>query len=105
MTGYLVLVTVSMPLSGKLADLVAVCRVLLASTGVFAAACAAGALSISMEVLAGVRAVQGAGAGGILVAVQVLNGEMAPPRDRARYFVYVTTIFGSGTLPGRSWAA
>src|SRR5689334_24233032 len=66
---YLLAMTVSMPLYGRLADAWGRKRVILAATGLFAVASMLASLSHSMAQLIIFRGMQGLGAGGIMPVV------------------------------------
>ena len=42
-------------------------------------------MSQSMDQLIGFRAIQGLGAGGLMVGVMAIIGELIPPRERGKY--------------------
>ncbi|MGH3448830.1 MAG: MDR family MFS transporter [Nocardioidaceae bacterium] len=84
-TGYTLAAAVTALIWGKIGDLFGRKPALLASIGIFLAGSALTGLSESMTELIGFRALQGIGAGGLLVGVFATIGELVPPRDRGRY--------------------
>jgi EmrB/QacA subfamily drug resistance transporter len=84
-TAYLVAETVSTPLYGKLGDVIGRKRVLIGAIVLFLTGSALSGLSASMTELVLFRAVQGLGAGGLIVGVLSIIGEMIPPRERSKY--------------------
>ncbi|MEU5696815.1 DHA2 family efflux MFS transporter permease subunit [Actinosynnema sp. NPDC020468] len=84
-TGYVLAMTVSTPIWGKLGDLLDRKTVFLAAIAVFLAGSALCGLAADMAQLVAYRAVQGLGAGGLVVGVPAIIGAVVPPRDRGRY--------------------
>ena len=84
-TSYLLASTVSTPLYGKLGDMIGRKPVFLAAILIFLAGSMLAGLSQSMGELIGFRALQGIGAGGLLVGAQAIIGDIVPPRERGRY--------------------
>lgn len=84
-TGYILASTVSTPIWGKLGDLYGRRGVFLASIVVFLIGSAVCGLSQNMAELIGFRAVQGLGAGGLMVGAMAILGELVPPRERGKY--------------------
>ncbi len=84
-TGYILATAVSTPIWGKLGDLFGRKGTFMASVVVFLIGSALCGLSMNMGELVGFRAVQGLGAGGLMVGVLSIVGAMVPPRDRGKY--------------------
>jgi EmrB/QacA subfamily drug resistance transporter len=84
-TGYILASTVSTPIWGKLGDLFGRKGVFMASIVVFLIGSVLCGLSQNMAELVGFRALQGLGAGGLMVGAMAIVGEMVPPRDRGKY--------------------
>jgi EmrB/QacA subfamily drug resistance transporter len=84
-TGYILASTVSTPIWGKLGDLFGRKGVFITSIVVFLIGSALCGISMNMAELVGFRALQGLGAGGLMVGVLAIVGEMIPPRERGRY--------------------
>ena len=57
-------------------------------------------LSQSMAQLIGFRALQGLGAGGLIVVTLAVVGDIIPPRERGRYQGYFGGVFGVSTIIG-----
>ena len=95
-TAYLLTATVSGPLYGKLGDLYGRKIVLQAAIVIFLVGSALCGLSQNMGQLIGFRAVQGLGAGGLIVVTLAVVGDIIPPRERGKYQGY----FGA-SLRGR----
>jgi EmrB/QacA subfamily drug resistance transporter len=97
---YLLTMTVSVPLWGKLSDLFGRKRTFQLALVTFTLASVAAGMSQSMGMLIAARAVQGVGGGGIMALVQVILGDVVEPRERGRYNGYVGAVFGVSTIAG-----
>src|ERR1700760_1405503 len=84
-TGYILATTIATPIWGKLGDLYGRRITFVASVALFLVGSALCGMSQNMAELVGFRAVQGLGAGGLIVGVLSIVGEMIPPRDRSKY--------------------
>ena len=82
-TAYTLTTAVSTPVWGKLGDMYGRKGVFLASIAVFVAGSALSGLAQDMGQLIAFRAVQGLGAGGLMVGVMALVGDLVPPRSAA----------------------
>ncbi|MQY29521.1 MFS transporter [Nocardia aurantia] len=99
-TAYLITSTISTPLYGKLADIYGRKPFFLAAITIFVAGSAACTFAGSMYELAGYRAFQGLGAGGLMSLVLTIIGDIVPARERARYQGYFMMVFGGSTVLG-----
>ena len=99
-TAYLLTATVSGPLYGKLGDLYGRKRVLQAAIVIFLTGSVLCGLSQSMVELIGFRALQGLGAGGLMVVTLAVVGDIIPPRERGKYQGYFGAVFGVSTVLG-----
>jgi multidrug resistance protein len=99
-TSYLLASTVSGPLYGKLGDLYGRKLVLQSAIVIFLIGSALCGLSQNMPQLIAFRAVQGLGAGGLIVTTIATVGDIIPPRDRGRYQGYFGAVFGVSTVIG-----
>ena len=99
-TAYLLTATVSGPLYGKLGDLYGRKRVLQAAIVIFLTGSVLCGLSQSMIELIGFRALQGLGAGGLMVVTLAVVGDIIPPRERGKYQGYFGAVFGVSTVLG-----
>src|SRR5438067_3980240 len=81
-TAYLLAATVTGPLYGKLGDLYGRKPVLQVAIVIFLVGSALCGLSQNMAELIAFRALQGLGAGGLIVVTLAVVGDIVPPRER-----------------------
>ncbi|HJU37793.1 MAG TPA: MDR family MFS transporter, partial [Gaiellaceae bacterium] len=99
-TSYLLASTVSTPLYGKLGDMLGRKPVFLAAILIFLAGSMLAGLSQSMGELIGFRALQGIGAGGLMVGAQAIIADIVSPRDRGRYMGLIGSVFAVASVAG-----
>ncbi|BCJ47982.1 hypothetical protein GCM10010168_23410 [Actinoplanes ianthinogenes] len=99
-TAYIIASSVSTPVYGKLGDLLGRKNVFLTAILFFLAGSAASGLAQSIGQLILFRVVQGIGAGGLLVSVLAIIGEMFSPREGAKYYGYFSIVFAASALAG-----
>jgi EmrB/QacA subfamily drug resistance transporter len=99
-TAYLLAATLSTPLYGKLGDMYGRKPVFLAAILIFLGGSMLAGLSESMAELIGFRALQGAGAGGLIVGAQAIIADIVPPRDRGRYIGRIGAVFAVASVAG-----
>jgi EmrB/QacA subfamily drug resistance transporter len=99
-SAYLLAQTAVTPLYGKLGDLLGRKRVLQSAVALFLAGSALCGLAQSMTELIAFRAVQGLGAGGLIVLTQASIGDLVPPRERGRYQGLFGAVFGVSSVAG-----
>lgn len=99
-TSYLLAATVSTPLYGKLGDMYGRKPVFLAAILIFLAGSMLAGLSQTMGQLIGFRALQGAGAGGLMVGAQAIIADIVPPRERGRYMGLIGSVFAVASVAG-----
>ncbi|HEX4109375.1 MAG TPA: DHA2 family efflux MFS transporter permease subunit [Solirubrobacteraceae bacterium] len=99
-SAYLLAQTAVTPLYGKLGDLLGRKRVLQSAVVLFLIGSGLCGLAGSMTMLIAFRAVQGLGAGGLIVLVQATVGDIVPPRERGRYQGLFGAVFGVASIAG-----
>jgi EmrB/QacA subfamily drug resistance transporter len=99
-TSYLLASTASAPLYGKLGDMYGRKPVFLAAILIFLAGSMLSGLSQSLEQLVGFRALQGIGAGGLMVGAQAIIADIVSPRDRGRYIGLIGGVFAVASVAG-----
>jgi EmrB/QacA subfamily drug resistance transporter len=99
-TAFLITSTIAAPMFGKLSDMYGRKRLFMLAIIIFVAGSALCGLSRSMYELAGFRAFQGIGAGGIMPLALAIIGDIIPPRQRARYQGYMMATFASSSVLG-----
>ncbi len=99
-TAYLVTSTVSTPLYGKLSDLYGRKPFFLFAISIFIVGSVLCGFAHSIYELAGYRALQGIGAGGLMSLAFAIVGDMVPPRERGRYQAYFMSVFATSSVLG-----
>ncbi|WP_295485650.1 MDR family MFS transporter [uncultured Pseudomonas sp.] len=99
-SGYMVAMTVAVPIYGKLGDLYGRRRMILTGTAVFTLASIGCALAQNMEQLVLARVLQGIGAGGMVSVSQAIIGDFVPPRERGRYQGYFSSMYALASVAG-----
>ncbi|MFE9322147.1 MFS transporter [Nocardia sp. NPDC052278] len=99
-TAYLITATITTPLYGKLADIYGRKPFYLIAIGLFVIGSVACTFATSMYELAGFRAFQGLGAGGLMSLAFTIIGDIVPARERVRYQGYFMMVFGTATVLG-----
>ncbi|KPA88429.1 drug resistance transporter, EmrB/QacA subfamily [Pseudomonas asplenii] len=99
-SGYMVAMTVAVPIYGKLGDLYGRRRLMLFGMGLFTLASLFCGLAQSMEQLVLARIIQGIGAGGMVSVSQAIIGDVVPPRERGRYQGYFSSMYALASVAG-----
>jgi EmrB/QacA subfamily drug resistance transporter len=99
-TAYLICSTISLPLWGKFGDLYGRKNFFQISIIIFLIGSMLSGLSHTMVELIACRAIQGIGAGGLMVGSQAIIGDVIPPRQRGRYMGYFGAVFGLSSVLG-----
>ncbi|MBI6646425.1 MFS transporter, partial [Pseudomonas synxantha] len=99
-SGYMVAMTVAVPIYGKLGDLYGRRPMMLIGMGVFTLASLFCGMAQSMEQLVLARILQGIGAGGMISVSQAIIGDIIPPRERGRYQGYFSSMYAVASVAG-----
>ncbi|KPQ22384.1 MAG: drug resistance transporter, EmrB/QacA subfamily [Rhodobacteraceae bacterium HLUCCA24] len=99
-TAYLMASTIAAPIAGKLGDIHGRKRVLQAGILIFVAGSLIGGLAQSMAAVSAGRAVQGLGAGALIVVSMAVVGDVLPARERGKAQGMVAGMFGISTVIG-----
>ncbi|MET7289132.1 MDR family MFS transporter [Streptomyces sp. NPDC005573] len=84
-TGYTLATAASTPVWGKVGDMFGRKGAFLSSIVIFLIGSALSGMAQDMGQLIGFRAIQGLGAGGLMVGVMAIIGDLIPPRERGKY--------------------
>jgi EmrB/QacA subfamily drug resistance transporter len=99
-TAYLLASTVTGPIYGKLGDLYGRKVVLQTAIVIFLVGSALCGIAQGMTELIGFRALQGLGAGGLMVTAIAVVGDVVAPSERGRYQGLFGAVFGVSTVVG-----
>jgi EmrB/QacA subfamily drug resistance transporter len=84
-TAYTLATAASTPIWGKVGDMYGRKGAFLTSIVIFLIGSALSGIAQDMSQLIGFRAIQGLGAGGLMVGVMAIIGDLIPPRERGKY--------------------
>jgi EmrB/QacA subfamily drug resistance transporter len=99
-SAFLLAQTAVTPIYGKLGDLYGRKRILQAAVVVFLIGSALCGQAAGMTELIAFRAIQGLGAGGLIVLTQAVVGDIVTPRERGRYQGLFGAVFGVASVAG-----
>ncbi|AZM59013.1 MULTISPECIES: MFS transporter [unclassified Streptomyces] len=99
-TAYLLTATVGLPVYGKLGDQLGRKGVFQFAILVFVVGSALAGRATTMDQLIAYRAVQGVGAGGLLIGVQAIMADIVPARQRGRFMGLIGAAFGLASVAG-----
>lgn len=97
---YLLAMTASVMLWGRLGDRFGRRPLLIAALAIFLIGSVLSGLAWDLRSLNVFRAVQGLGAGGLVVLTLVIVGDLVPPHERGRYQGLFGAVFGVATIAG-----
>ncbi|MGW5353998.1 MDR family MFS transporter [Streptomyces sp. NPDC004031] len=99
-TAYTLATAASTPIWGKLGDMYGRKGIFLTSIVLFLIGSAASGAAQSMDQLIAFRAFQGLGAGGLMVGVMAIIGELIPPRERGKYQGMIAGVMAIAMIGG-----
>ena len=97
---YLLTSTAATPILGKLSDSYGRRRLILASIVIFTLASLFCALAHSLLAMAAARAIQGVGGAGLIAMSHAVMADVASPRERGRYQLYLSGTWGAAAIVG-----
>ena len=99
-TAYILASLVVTPFYGKLGDMYGRKKFFVVAIVIFLAGSALSGLSQSMAELIMFRAIQGLGAGGLMVGAMATLGDIVAPRERGKYMSYMMVVMMLATIGG-----
>lgn len=99
-TAYLLAATVALPIYGKLGDQLGRKGVFQFAIVLFGIGSALAGLAQDIDQLIAFRAVQGVGAGGLMIGAQAIIADLVPSRERGRYMGLFGAAFGLASVVG-----
>lgn len=99
-TIYLLTQTITIPLYGKASDLIGRKLAFQLAVAIFLVGSVVAGLAQSVGMLIAFRAVQGVGAGGLMVGAQTIMAEIVSARERGKYMSIMGPMIGVGVVFG-----
>ncbi|MEU9554841.1 MDR family MFS transporter [Streptomyces fumanus] len=99
-TAYTLATAAATPLWGKLGDMYGRKGTFMTSIVLFLIGSALSGMAQDMGQLIGFRAVQGLGAGGLMVGVMAIIGDLIPPRERGKYQGMMAAVMALAMIGG-----
>jgi len=99
-TAYILASLIVTPFYGKLGDMYGRKRFFIVAIVIFLVGSVLSGLSQSMAELITFRAIQGLGAGGLMVGAMATLGDIVAPRERGRYMSYMMVVMMLATIGG-----
>lgn len=99
-TAYIMAVTITMPVYGKIGDLYGRKYLFIIALSIFIVGSSTCGLATSMDGLIAGRAVEGLGGGGLIILAQATIADIIPPRQRGKYMGVMGSVFAVSTVVG-----
>lgn len=99
-TAFILAATVTMPVYGKLGDLLGRKGLLLIAISMFIVGSVIGGLAGDMTALIVARGVQGLGGGGLMILSQATIADVVPARERGKYMGVIGGVFAVSSVAG-----
>ncbi|MBG6218531.1 EmrB/QacA subfamily drug resistance transporter [Arthrobacter sp. CAN_A6] len=99
-TAFILASTITMPIYGKLGDLVGRKHLLISAILIFLAGSVVGALAPDMTWLIVARVIQGLGGGGLMILSQAIIADIVPARERGKYMGLMGGVFAFASVVG-----
>ncbi|MFD9331343.1 MDR family MFS transporter [Streptomyces sp. NPDC060065] len=99
-TAYTLATAASTPIWGKLGDMYGRKGAFMTSIVIFLIGSALSGMAQGMGQLIGFRAIQGLGAGGLMVGVMAIIGDLIPPRERGKYQGMMAGVMALAMIAG-----
>jgi EmrB/QacA subfamily drug resistance transporter len=99
-TAYILASTITLPIYGKLGDLVGRKGLFIVAIALFVTGSVIGALAPDMTWLIGGRGVEGLGGGGLMILAQAIIADVVPARERGRYMGVMGGVFALSSVAG-----
>lgn len=100
MTAYMLGSTITMPIYGKLGDLIGRKSLMVTAILLFMAGSVVGALSVDMTTMIVSRVIQGLGGGGLIILSQAIIADVVPARQRGKYMGIMGAVFAVASVAG-----
>lgn len=100
MTAYILASTITMPIYGKMSDLIGRKPPLIVAILLFVLGSVIGAIAPDMGVLIVGRVVQGLGGGGLIILAQAIIADVVPARERGKYMGIIGAVFAVSSVAG-----
>ncbi len=99
-TAYIMGSTITMPIYGKLGDLIGRKFLIMTALGIYIIGSGICSIAPSMEFLIIGRTVSGLGGGGLLILTQATIADVVPARQRGKYLGLIGSVFSVSTVIG-----
>ncbi len=100
MTGYILAVTIMLPVYGKLGDLIGRKQLFIGAIALFMVGSIVGGFAPDMNWLIASRVIQGLGGGGLMILAQAIIADVVPARERGKYMGIMGGVFAFSSVAG-----